>query len=277
MLRHIISNFDPFSVHKSTPNSFLFIFSNFDEIWKKIRKMPISRPLVVLGQNSLGCDALMYEGSQPCPRGPGPIQCPFRDLVTPVKNDHLNSMLNLIPNIFSKNCFFAAYRIISFYAQKSPKIFLQCQVKPGTVQEIKALIFLLHFKVSISKGRNIRKKGLLCTHLQLDSKKLYKKACAHFRVHFCEYAYIRARASYSNYSLIGWARARKFSEREIGLWICATYAHTFAYGGKFREPIESKKILWKTYDRNTPFVSRFRFTSIVPTYKESIKTFQNKT
>ena len=184
MLRHIISNFDPFPVHKSTPNSLLFIFSNFDEIWKKIRKMPISRPLVVLGQNSLGCDALMYEGSQPCPRGPGPIQCPFRDLVTPVKNDHLNSMLNLIPNIFSKNCFFAAYRIISFYAQKSPKIFLQCQVKTGTVQEIKALIFLLHFKVSISKGRNIRKKGYSVLIYSLTQKNYTKRRALIFACTF---------------------------------------------------------------------------------------------
>ena len=90
MLRHIISNFDFFPVKKSTPNSYLFIFSIFDEIRAKIRKMPIYRPLMVLGQNPLGGDGLMYEGSQPCPKGPGPRQCPFRELVTPLKNDHLN-------------------------------------------------------------------------------------------------------------------------------------------------------------------------------------------
>ena len=45
---------------------------------------------MVLGQNPLGCEGLMYEGSQPCPRGPGP----FRDLGTPLKNDHLNRWLD---------------------------------------------------------------------------------------------------------------------------------------------------------------------------------------
>ena len=61
----------------------------FYEIWSKNLKMAKSQPLLLLGQNPLGCEVLIHQGSQPYPSGLGPGECPFRLLMRPEKNGHL--------------------------------------------------------------------------------------------------------------------------------------------------------------------------------------------
>ena len=82
-------------VEKWLPQPKKACISSQEQIWAKITKMVVARPLLLRIQNPLGYEVHLGQGFETCQNDPDPSPCPFLLLTTLQKNRHLNFLKSI--------------------------------------------------------------------------------------------------------------------------------------------------------------------------------------